>query len=51
MERKGAYIQEDYRGTMRANQLFGTHKSLGDWHTPPLYGHRNQWKSLEDTYF
>jgi len=53
MERKGAYIQEQYKLVLpyRANQLFNHQKSIGDWRTPPLYGHRNQWKSLEDTYF
>ena len=50
VERKGAYIQEDHKGYKP-----GKHQSkkawFNDWHTPPLYGHRNQWKSLEDTYF
>ena len=49
-ERRGAYIQEDHKGD-KAGKWHDKKAQLADWHTPPLYGHRNQWKSLEDTYF
>ena len=51
MERFYAYIQEP-RKDYKSAQIRDTKKAWqADWHTPPLYGHRNQWKSLEDTYF
>jgi len=59
MERPFGYITEDFNKIKdivlqmawesRARPYYKTNKD--NWHTPPLYGHRNQWKSLEDTYF
>jgi len=58
VDRPFGFIQEDYDKIkdiifwLPSGARAGPrHKSRGDWHTPPLYGHYNNWKSLEDTYF